>query len=158
MFTQDPKKKYILFICKANVWRSQIAEGLYNHLHWTWKALSLAGCEARKEKYHWKPSESIIDFMKEYSWIDISNQRIRYLSDVSELILSNIEEVIFLYDPTEYAWCDLECMKDGYSPYEYFLSQNTSIQKYAIPDPFEVGYDWYRMIYDEIYSSIKNIT
>jgi len=148
----------ILFICRANVWRSQMAEAIYNHIHWNWKAISIAGCEARKEKYHSKPADSIIDFMKEHSWLDISDQSIKYLSEIPEQILLNIEKVIFLYDPIEYKLCELECMKDGYSPYEYFLSQNTSIQKYAIPDPFEVGYSRYGMICDEIYSIIKNIS
>jgi len=90
--------------------------------------------------------------------LDISDQSIKYLSEIPEQILLNIEKVIFLYDPIEYKLCELECMKDGYSPYEYFLSQNTSIQKYAIPDPFEVGYSRYGMICDEIYSIIKNIS
>ena len=37
--------KNILFICSANVGRSQIAEGLYNHFYSTDRAISAAGIQ-----------------------------------------------------------------------------------------------------------------
>ncbi len=153
MFTQDTKKKYTLFICKANVWRSQMAEGLYNNIYWAWKALSLAGCEARKDAYIWKPAGSIQDFMMNYAQIDISNQKIQYLSDISENDINEIEEIIFLYDPIQESWCDLECLRDNLSPYNYFKNKNISIRIFPIPDPFE---QW-EMLYESIYTSIKFI-
>lgn len=120
-------------------------------------AFSLAWCEDRKEKYHWKPSESIIDFMKEYSWIDLSEQKILYLCDISEEILSNIEEVIFLYDPTQEKWCDAECMKNKNTPYEYFIKTNISIRIFPIPDPFERWEAWYVLIYNTINSLVASL-
>lgn len=157
MFTQDTRKKYTLFICKANVWRSQMAEGIYNHIHWKWMALSLAGCEARKDTYAWKPAGSIQDFMISYAWIDISNQKICYLSDLSENKISEIEKIIFLYDPTKEILCESECMKNELSPYEYFRHRNIHIQIFPIPDPFEEWEMWYGPIYRSINSLISSL-
>ena len=153
MFTQDHRQKHILFICKANVWRSQIAEWLYNHIRWERIPLSIAGCEARKDRYVWKPAGSIQDFMMTYAWINISKQKIQYLTDLSEDQISDIEEVIFLYDPTKETLCESECMKDGLSPYVYFRNRNIFTRIFPVPDPFE---EW-EASYESIYLSIKSI-
>ncbi len=157
MFTQDHKKKYILFICKANVWRSQMAEWLYNNLYGTWKALSLAGCEARKGTYEWKPARSIQDFMLNYAWIDISNQKVHYISDLSESDISEIEEIIFLYDPTKETSCDPECLKNGFPPYDYFRNRDICTRIFPVPDPFEQWEMWFESIYISINSLIHSL-
>jgi len=66
-----------LFICYANVGRSQIAEGIYNH-YIPEKSIS-AGIADFKEKYHSKPHPGVIRVMNERG-IDISHQQIKILT------------------------------------------------------------------------------
>lgn len=44
--------------------------------------MSIAGAEAKKEKYHGRPLPAIVDFLNQHWGIDISSQRISYLSDI----------------------------------------------------------------------------
>lgn len=46
--------KKILFICQANVGRSQMAEAFYNH-HTRSSAAMSAAVEDFREKYQWRP-------------------------------------------------------------------------------------------------------
>ena len=52
----------IIFVCKANVWRSQVAEWIAKYF-WL-DAISCAWVEARKEKYFSKPDKEITDILK----------------------------------------------------------------------------------------------
>jgi protein-tyrosine-phosphatase len=146
----------VLFICKANVWRSQIAEWIYNKIHWGW-SISLAWNEARKRKYKSKPLKDIVHFLKLRKSLDISNQRISYLKDIPDNILSKIRIVYFLYDPNNESSCDNPCKKDWLSPYVYFKKVRVPIFIYPIDDPFDIWKGWYNFIYQEIYNLISNL-
>ena len=69
----------ILFICAANVWRSQMAEWYYNFFTNSKLGSSAAIVEDRRVKYNHKPSQSIQDIMLE-DGVDISQQRINLLT------------------------------------------------------------------------------
>jgi len=69
--------KKILFVCQANVGRSQMAEAFFN-FHTGTQDASSAGVEDFREKYHHRSTMEIINTMLEKG-IDISKQRINYL-------------------------------------------------------------------------------
>jgi protein-tyrosine-phosphatase len=68
----------VLFVCQANVGRSQMAEAFYN-FHTRSNHATSAGVEDFREKYHYKPTREIIEAMLEKG-IDISHQRIDFLT------------------------------------------------------------------------------
>lgn len=72
-----------LFICAANVGRSQMAEGLYNHYTGGQNSQSAAGIYDVGEKYKYRPHEGIIQVMRE-TGIDIYHHKIKFVS--SELV------------------------------------------------------------------------
>ncbi len=140
---------YVLFICRANVWRSQIAEWLYRKYYHD-RVMSIAGAEAKKEKYHGRPLPAIIDFLDKNWSIDISSQSISYLSDIPLHTLRSIRSVCFLYDPRIEADCDISCTLDGISPYDYFQKQGVDIIITPIEDPFDGWVSRYDHISREI--------
>jgi len=88
--------------------------------------------------------------LKDDYWIDISMQKIKYLSDLSSLELNKITTVVFLYNPTNDSVCDNLCKVNWLSPYEYFTRKNLSIIIHSVADPFEVWIWWYKQIIDQI--------
>jgi len=125
-----------LFICKANVGRSQIAEWFYNQYSKDWKTISCAWVEARKEKYNWKPTNQIIELMNS-KWICIEKQYIHYIKDFSDKTLLKINRIIFLYDPINIKNIDDDCKKKWKTPYDYLIEKNQwKVSIYNIKDPF----------------------
>lgn len=86
-----------LFICSANIWRSQIAEWYYNHFTRSHNWSSAALIEDRREKYNFKPAESIVEIMKE-DWIDISSQEVSLLTKEA---CDEVDRIIILLDIDE---------------------------------------------------------
>jgi len=68
----------VLFVCQANVGRSQMAEAFYN-FHTQSNDATSAGVEDFREKYQHKPTREIIEAMIEKG-IDISHQQIDFLT------------------------------------------------------------------------------
>lgn len=81
----------VLFICEANVGRSQMAEGYYNVFAGSKRAIS-AGIKSVSKKYGGKPAPEIIEIMKDDN-ISISAQRIKVFS--MEMV-SQVKHVIVL--------------------------------------------------------------
>ncbi len=157
MLRQDLENNWlILFICKANVWRSQIAEWIYNKVHSGW-SISLAWNQARKRKYRSKPLKDITDFLKLQKSLDITAHKIHYLKDIPDDILNKVKIVYFLYDPTHEGNCDNSCKKNWYSPYLYFKELWLPISIYPIPDPFDTWEEWYELIYKNIFDLVSNL-
>lgn len=148
----------LLFVCKANVGRSQIAEWLYNsNMSSKLTAISIAWSEARKIKYFEKPAEAIITFMKNNQWIDISHQRINYITDFSKEVLNKINRVIYLYDPEINLSCDLDCNIHDVSPFEYLKRKGYPIQISPVEDPYETWEKWYQWIVNRIQEIISKL-
>ncbi len=84
-----------LFVCWANVWRSQVAEWFAKNL---WKdVISCASVEARKEKYNYKPEKTVTEIMDNEYNIDISNQVVYYPSDIKRY-LNELDNIYFLFN------------------------------------------------------------
>ena len=146
-----------IFICKANVQRSQVAQWLYNHFSKKSKAISCAWAEARKEKYNFKPEKVITEILKN-DWIDISNQEINYISDFNINDLKKLKNIIFLFDPIHETNTEKECLVNWLSPYEFFKNNNIwEIIINEIKDPYKLSIEETKRIYNEINDFVKSL-
>ena len=69
-------KKYILFVCGHNSWRSQMAEVYFNIYN---KNLDLEAFSAWTAiKWDWKINHKVVNLLKT-KWIDILNQNKKYI-------------------------------------------------------------------------------
>ena len=121
-----------LFICWANVWRSQVAEAFAKKL---WKnIISCASVEARKEKYNNKPEKIVTKIMLEDYNIDIKNQVIFYPKDI-EKFLNKIQNIYFLFDPKKAKNSDKETLINWKTIWDFFNSIWKKYYIYEIEDP-----------------------
>lgn len=118
----------------------------------------MAGSEARKERYLGVPDSWISKVLKEYKWIDISNQKIKYLKDISVEQLSNFNLIMFLFDPVNETSCEDDCKLNWITPYEYFKTFDIPMLIHPVIDPFDVGSENYKKIIDEIEKLIKGLS
>ncbi len=136
-----------LFICWANVWRSQVAEWFAKNL---WKdVISCASVEARKEKYSYKPEKIVTQIMKNKYNIDISNQDVYYPDDIIKYI-DNVENIYFLFNPKDVKKVDSEVLINWKTLWEYFDSIWKKYFIYNIEDPDNKDLLKIKKIVDEI--------
>lgn len=134
-----------LFICSANVWRSQIAEWYYNHFTDQKCWFSAALIENRLEKYNNKPEYRVVNTMKE-DWIDISSQRIKLLT---KEFCDRADKIILLLEPNL-------CQKSDFVinwqfPTKFLLDNyKDKIHIKKVQDPFWETNDKLRVIRNEI--------
>lgn len=146
-----------LFVCKANVQRSQVAEWLYNSYSKVSKSISCAWVEARKEKYNWKPEKIITSILLE-DWIDLSKQNINYITDFNLNELNKLKRVIFLFNPINEKIIDKECLINWESVYEYFRNKlYIEIIIHEIQDPYKLSFDKTVQIYKQLNYFIKKL-
>lgn len=129
--------KKILFVCHANVGRSQMAEGFYNFLTQSKDAIS-AGAEDFSQKYNFKPTSKIIEAMAEKD-IDISSQRIKFLTPD---MCSDVERIVI--------FCDKQFCPT-------FLLNNPKVIFREVTDPFGQKTEFIRQIRNEIETIVKGL-
>jgi arsenate reductase len=83
----------VLFVCKENAYRSQIAEALFNRMAKNSFAISASGAEPAKEV-----SKDAIKLLKDVYNIDMSNQKPKMLT---EEMLHMATRVITVCDPKD---------------------------------------------------------
>ena len=131
----------VLFVCQANVGRSQMAEAFYNFHTQSNDAIS-AGVEDFREKYQHKPTREIIKTMLEKG-IDISHQQIDFLTPG---MLTKTDQIVVL------------CSKDLCPK---FLLENEKVVFREIEDPHQQDEKAIQRIRDQIeefvLELIKNI-
>jgi len=129
----------ILFVCSANVGRSQIAEGLYNHLTNSKFGSSAAAREDVGVNYNFKPAEGIIQVMQEMH-IDISQQRIKMLTE--EMIHKADKVIVF---------CELDSLCQP------FLLNSEKVTCIEIQDGVKHTIQEYRIMRDSIVKVINDL-
>lgn len=143
-----------LFVCWANVGRSQVAEW-FARKFWK-KIISCASVEARKEMYSFKPEKVITEILfKKYN-IDISKQEVFYPSD----IINNIEKVdniYFLFDPKKAKKSDEETLINWKTLWEYLDSVWKNYNIYEIEDPDEKDEKVVEDIVYQLYDLVNKI-
>lgn len=128
----------VLFICEANVGRSQIAEAFYNEYSKGKNAQS-AGVVDVGKKYNFVPHSDVINVMREKG-IDISQQKIKI---VKPSMLENVEEIVVL--------CKPEILPQ-------FVKESTiKVSFYEISDPYKRTYEELRKVRDEIEEIVLKI-
>jgi protein-tyrosine-phosphatase len=83
----------VLFVCKENEYRSQIAEALFNSMTIKHHAISAAGEEPAK-----KVSKDAISLLKRVYGINMSQQKPKRLT---KSMLDNADKIIILCDPKD---------------------------------------------------------
>jgi len=83
----------VLFVCKENAYRSQIAEALFNSMAKNSSAISASGTEPAKEV-----SKDAIRLLKKVYGIDMSNQKPKKLT---KEMLRKATRVITVCDPKD---------------------------------------------------------
>lgn len=150
--------KTVLFVCEANARRSQIAEWLYNHQYKGRSfAKSIAGSKARKKEHNGKTAQDIAFYIKNSRWIDITQQNISYITDLSEEELPCIDKVIFLYNPVKEDYCEEICKINGQTPYHYFKENWRDIQIIPVLIPDEIWIIEFQKVIDKIQEIISEI-
>lgn len=129
--------KKILFICQANVGRSQMAEAFYNHLVDGNLAISAGVIDVRK-KYNYRPSEMIRSVMEE-AGIDISKARIKVLN---KNMLDGVDKIVVL-------------CKKSMCP-DFILKDSRTIFN-GVTDPFAMNLDGTRKVRDQIKKIVINL-
>ena len=130
--------KNILFICQANIGRSQMAEAFYNKLSKTNSATS-AACEDFVQKYNSTITSEIVDTMDEIG-IDITNQRMKLLTPK---MVSRAEKIIVL--------CDRK-----FCP-EFLLSAKDKVIIKTLKDPHDCDPKTVSQIRDQIIKIVEKI-
>ena len=123
-----------LFVCRANVWRSQVAEWFAKEL---WKdVISCASVEARKDMYWSKPEKGITKIVLNKYHINISNQEVFYPNDILKFF-DKIENIYFLFDPKKSKISDEETLIEWKTLWDYLDSIWKEYSIYEIDDPDE---------------------
>lgn len=103
------------------------------------------------------PAEAIVSLMRDYGWIDISSQRIKYLSDILENTLARVRKVIFLFDPNEEWICEEACKLNWFTPFAFLQRRSFPIEISKIPDPYNETQDRWTHIYDRIFDLVSQL-
>ena len=123
-----------LFVCWANVWRSQVAEWFAKKI---WKdVISCASVEARKDMYFNKPEKVITSIVLDKYNIDISNQEVFYPNDILKY-LDKVNNIYFLFDPKKSREPDVETLINWEPLWDYLNSIWKKYNIYEIEDPDE---------------------
>lgn len=145
----NPRK--ILFLCAANVWRSQMAEWYYNALTKTEHATSAALLEDRRNKYNHKPTQEIQNTMMQ-DRVDISSHSIQLLN--RELCEQADIIVIFLELDDVSSEFRIESI-DAVKFLKQFYSEK--LIYYPIADPYEANEEYMLFIRNRIKAFIKTL-
>ena len=122
--------KEVLFVCQANVGRSQMAEGFYNHFTKSNSSCS-AGVDNVSEKYGGIPTPKIQQIMREKG-VDLSSHRIK---QITPELLDTVKSIVVF------------CEESICPTYLLGHSMTTFI---PVQDPYMMEIEGMRNIRDEI--------
>lgn len=120
----------ILFICKGNVGRSQMAEALLRRTKPEFDVLS-AGIQKDTPTKYVHPTREVIDVMAEIG-IDVSTQKVK---TINQDFTNGADNIIYM------------CKKSDLPNY---LQNSAKLTYWKIDDPYQTGIDTFRKIRDEI--------
>ncbi|MBI4895619.1 MAG: low molecular weight phosphatase family protein [Candidatus Aenigmarchaeota archaeon] len=127
----------ILFICRGNVGRSQMAEAFYNHYTKSINAFS-AGVTKKALELYPKMDHTICKIMKEKD-IDVSRQRVKLLT---RKMVAEADEI--------FAMCQISHLPN-------YLSKSKKVKYWKIKDPVKMNLADTRKIRNKIDRRIKSL-
>ena len=136
----------ILFVCRANAGRSQMAEAFFNKLSKETKSIS-AGTQAPVEMTGLslanigrknKDVRNVINVVTEYGY-DISSQKVKQLNKGT---VKEADKIIVM--------CSRKTWPD-------FLETSSKVEYWNIEDPYSKSLERFREIRDEIKAKVKNL-
>jgi arsenate reductase len=127
----------ILFICRGNVSRSQMAEAYYNHFTKSNDAASAGILDFTSLKYG-HPAEEVIKVMKE-DGIDISKQIVKF---ITEEMVNKADRIFVMCERKE-------CPE--------FLLNSNKITFWDINDPYDTSLENHRRIRNEVKKHVKQL-
>ncbi len=127
----------ILFICEANVGRSQMAEAYYNKLSDA-SGASSAGIVDLVRKYYGKPAKEIVATMKE-DGIDISNQNVKL---ITKNMVRNAKKIVVL--------CNIDICPT-------FVLQHNNLEFHEVKDPYKQEVEQIRAIRESVKAVVLQI-
>jgi len=144
-----------LFICKANVGRSQIAEWFMKNL-WI-NAISCASFEARKNDYKNSPDFEISEILKKEFWINIFSQNISYPDDIIDKI-NSVKKIVFFFDPKKKLKNPDKSVLINWITFWDFLDKNKiNYEIHEVKDPFEKGVKEKKRVIIEICKMVREL-
>lgn len=133
-----PKSPDVLFICQANVGRSQMAEGFFNSLTQGRFLATSAGVVDVVEKYHGHPASEIAAVMQEEG-IDVAEQAVKM---VTPEMVERAKQVIVLCKPEE-------CPE--------FVQKSDKTMYIPVEDPFGMGIEGTREVRDRVKQLVESL-
>ncbi|NQU82573.1 MAG: arsenate reductase ArsC [Parcubacteria group bacterium] len=127
----------ILFVCQANVARSQMAEAYYNHFTNSKDAISAGVLDFTPAKYG-HPIKEVIQIMKE-DGLDVSKQKVEFLT---EQMVKDSDKVFVMC-------AEKECPE--------FLLKSGKVTFWDVTDPFEKPIEGFRECRDIIKNKVKKL-
>jgi protein-tyrosine-phosphatase len=127
----------ILFICRGNVSRSQIAEAYYNHFTKSDDASSAGILDFTPSKYG-HPAEEVVKVMKE-DGIDISQQIVKF---ITEEMVNKADRIFVMCERKE-------CPE--------FLLNSNKITFWDIDDPCDTNLENHRIIRDKVKKHVEQL-
>jgi protein-tyrosine-phosphatase len=120
----------ILFVCKGNVARSQMAEALLKEVKPEYDVFS-AGIQENTPKKYVYPSREVVQVMSEMG-IDVSSQKVK---TINQNFVSKADKIIYMCNPSELP---------------SYLQDSPKLTYWRVVDPCETGLDTFRKVRDEI--------
>ena len=141
----------ILFLCSANVWRSQMGEWYYNYFSNSKNWFSAALVEDRREKYWHSPAIEIAKLMLQ-DWIDISEQKVKLLN---KEMCEAADKVILFLNPED---IKSEFQIEWKNATDFLMNNYADkLIIFQIHDPFWEWIEKQYMIKEQIKEIAKNI-
>lgn len=131
------KPREVLFVCHANVARSQMAEGYFNHFSNPHRAKSAGVSPFIEEVFH-APADTAVAVMKEEG-IDISKQKV---TSLTRELAESADRIYVL------------CKKEECPEY---ITDSEKTVYWDIDDPFAGDSETFRHVRDEIKRKVEKI-
>ncbi len=127
----------ILFVCKANVGRSQIAEIIFNNLHKEYSAISAGLNPGDWEGKNISTAKNVVSCLNEVG-LTVNN---RFSKKITREMVDNVDKIVIME-------------KENWPNY---LNNNSKVEYWDIEDAGAKDLDFHRKVRDQIIIKVKEL-